>query len=267
MPHNLTELGQMWLNELSPTLSRYALLALGVWFVLWVLLKPWIAARKIRSETPPARQMLTELAFSLRSMGVFATIGLMTGLLSMAGAYPLPDLARGWGPVWFAVSAVIGMMALDTWFYWMHRWMHHPKRFRHFHRRHHRSHNPSPFTAYSFDLGEALLLVAFVAVFPLVFPISWHALNWVMLYQIATNTLLHSGYELMPARRDGRPMLDFIVTTTHHDLHHAQAGYNYGAWFTWWDRWMGTEHPEYIACYRKAAWRPFGRGEAAPAQA
>jgi sterol desaturase/sphingolipid hydroxylase (fatty acid hydroxylase superfamily) len=259
MLHALSELAQMWLNELTPTLSRYAVLAVGVWFLLWVLLKPWIAGRKIRAETPPARQMLVELAFSLRSMAVFATIGLTTALLSRVGVYPLPELGRGWGPAWLAVSTVIGVVALDAWFYWMHRFMHQPRFFRRFHRRHHRSHNPSPFTAYSFDVGEALLLVGFVAVFPLVFPIPWVALNWVMLYQIVTNTLLHSGYELMPARRDGRPLLDFIVTTTHHDLHHAQAGYNYAAWFTWWDRWMGTEHPEYLERYAKVAWRPLAR--------
>jgi sterol desaturase/sphingolipid hydroxylase (fatty acid hydroxylase superfamily) len=39
----------------------------------------------------------------------------------------------------------------------------------------------------------------------------------------------------------------------------GQAGYNYAAWFTWWDRWMGTEHPEYLARYAAVAWRPFGR--------
>jgi sterol desaturase/sphingolipid hydroxylase (fatty acid hydroxylase superfamily) len=60
----------------------------------------------------------------------------------------------------------------------------------------------------------------------------------------------------MPARPDGRPLLDFLTTTTHHDLHHGQAGYNYAAWFTWWDRWMGTEHPQYLERYAKAAWRP-----------
>ena len=56
----------------------------------------------------------------------------------------------------------------------------------------------------------------------------------------------------MPAARDGRPWFDWLTTTTHHDLHHAQAGYNYAPWFTWWDRWMGTEHPEYHARYAAA---------------
>lgn len=257
MPTVLVDILNIWLRELEPTLTRYAIFTLGVWLALWVVLAPFLKSRKIREESPPPRQMLTELMFSLRSMAIFATVGVLLTYLYRAGAYPLTGFADDWGPVWFGVSLVAGIVGLDAWFYWIHRFMHDPRMFRRFHRRHHRSNNPSPFTAYSFDVGEALLLIGFVVVWPLVFPMPSHAMQWVMLYQIVTNTLLHSGYELMPARRDGRPLLDFIVTTTHHDLHHAQAGYNYGAWFTWWDRWMGTEHPEYLARYRKAAgWKP-----------
>ncbi|WP_366502113.1 sterol desaturase family protein [Phenylobacterium sp.] len=264
----LADLAHIWLRELQPTLSRYVIYTVGVWLALWVVLAPVLKPRKIREATPPARQLLTELMFSLRSMAVFATVGVLLTFMYRAGLYPLETIADGWGPVWLGVSIVAGIVGLDTWFYWTHRMMHHPRLFRRFHRRHHRSNNPSPFTAYSFDIPEALVLVGFIVVWPAVFPMPSHAMQWVMLYQIVTNTLVHSGYELMPARRDGRPMLDFIVTTTHHDLHHGQAGWNYAGWFTWWDRWMGTEHPEYLERYARAAWRPFGaRPTAEPALA
>lgn len=265
MPPFLTDVAQIWLRELEPTLTRYAVFTVGVWFLLWVALRPLLRDRKIREETPPARQLVTELLFSLRSMVIFATMGVVMTLMYRAGLYPLMGLAAEWGPVWFGVSVVAGIVGLDAWFYWTHRLMHDPRLFRRFHRRHHKSNNPSPFTAYSFDIPEALVLVSYAVVFPMVFPMSPGAMAWTMLYQIVTNTLLHSGYELMPARRDGRPMLDFIVTTTHHDLHHAQAGWNYAAWFTWWDRWFGTEHPEYRARFAEKAWRPFGaRPQAQP---
>ena len=42
-------------------------------------------------------------------------------------------------------------------------------------------------------------------------------------------------------------------TTTHHDLHHSAGNYNYGLYFTWWDRMMGTEHPEYKERFRAVA--------------
>jgi putative redox protein len=37
----------------------------------------------------------------------------------------------------------------------------------------------------------------------------------------------------------------WFTTTLHHDMHHEHGRYNYGLYFAWWDRWCGTEHPEY----------------------
>ena len=71
MPPILTDILHIWLRELEPTLTRYAIFTLGVWLALWVVLRPLLAARKIRGETPPARQLITELMFSLRSMVIF----------------------------------------------------------------------------------------------------------------------------------------------------------------------------------------------------
>jgi Delta7-sterol 5-desaturase len=31
----------------------------------------------------------------------------------------------------------------------------------------------------------------------------------------------------------------------HHEMHHAYGRHNYGLYFVWWDRWCGTEHPQY----------------------
>lgn len=139
--------------------------------------------------------------------------------------------------------------------------MHDPRLFRVFHRRHHKSMNPSPFTAYSFDLGEAAIMAAFVPLWLFLVPTQWGVTGLFMLHQIVRNTMGHAGYELMPARADGRPMFDWVTTTTHHDLHHAQAGWNYGLYFTWWDRLMGTEHPEYHARFAAAVRKPLKGGK------
>jgi sterol desaturase/sphingolipid hydroxylase (fatty acid hydroxylase superfamily) len=260
----------LWMGEITPTLTRYIIFTVAVWFGLWVVLAGVLRARKIREASPPGRQLIGELFFSLRSMAIFATTGVVVTLAQRSGFYPLAEMGSHWGPIWFWIALPIGIVAHDAYFYWVHRLMHRPSWFRRTHRRHHKSNNPSPFTAYSFDINEALLMVGFAILWPLVFPTPWGAMQWIMLHQIVRNTLLHSGYELMPARRDGRPWLDFMTTTTHHDLHHGQAGYNYAAWFTWWDRWMGTEHPEYAARYAAAVRRKAtlpARIEAEPQQA
>lgn len=257
MPSFLADLADLWVHNVVFDLRRYVIFAVAVWLILWVALNRPLRSRKIRDESPTNRQLVTEFLYSARSIAIFSTIGVGMTLLDRAGFYPMAQMAAGWGWAWAAISLVVMIVAHDAYFYWTHRLMHRPRVFRRTHLRHHRSNNPSPFTAYSFDVAEALLMVAFMVVWPLIFPTPWTVPGLFMLHQIFRNTLLHSGYELMPARADGRPWLDFLTTTTHHDLHHAQAGWNYAAWFTWWDRWMGTEHPEYHARYAAAAWRPF----------
>jgi sterol desaturase/sphingolipid hydroxylase (fatty acid hydroxylase superfamily) len=247
----------MWLLGVFADVRRYAIFAIAVWFTLWVLLSRPLRARKIREASPPARQLLTEFVYSVRSVAIFSTVGvLLVTLLDGLGFYPLERVAEHWGPAWFVASLVLIIVGQDAWIYWTHRWMHRPRWFRRFHRRHHLSNNPSPFTAYSFDLGEALLMAGFVAAWPMIVPTPWAVMPLFMLHQIFRNTLLHSGYELTPARADGRPWFGWLTTTTHHDLHHAQAGYNFAPWFTWWDRRLGTEHPQYLARYAETAQRP-----------
>jgi sterol desaturase/sphingolipid hydroxylase (fatty acid hydroxylase superfamily) len=243
----LFELGEQWVRNMMTDLSRYAIFAIGVWLLLWVLLGGILAGRKIRGTTPPSRQLATEFLVSLRSIAIFSTIGLATFALDRTGLLPGPHLAASWGPIWFGASLVLMIVGHDAYFYWAHRLMHDPRLFRRFHRRHHLSHNPSPFTAYSFDLGEAVVMAGFVPLWMIVVPTPWPAVGLFMLHQIVRNTLGHSGYEVMPARSDGRPLIGWITTVTHHDLHHSNAGWNYGLYFTWWDRLMGTEHPQYHA--------------------
>lgn len=247
------DLAYAWLSALNRDLVRYALFAIATWFALWVALARPLARRKIRAERPPARQLVLEFLTSIRSVAIFSTVGLSLVALEHLGLLWGPAVAAQLGPVWFWPCLVLMIVAHDAWFYWGHRLMHRPALFRTFHRQHHRSNNPSPFTAYSFDLAEAAVQGAFVPLWMIVTPTPWGVVGLFMLHQIVRNTIGHSGYELFPARRDGRPLIPFLTTVTHHDLHHAQAGWNYGLYFTWWDRWMGTEHPEYLARFAQAA--------------
>ncbi|HWA62197.1 MAG TPA: sterol desaturase family protein [Caulobacteraceae bacterium] len=243
-----------WLASVVRDGGRYAVFSIATWAILWVFLKDRLKDRKIRKATPPARQLVIEFLVSMRSVAVFATATIAMILASKVGLYPLAGLAHAWGPVWFWLSLVLMILGHDAYYYWTHRAMH-ARALAGVHRRHHRSANPSPFTAYSFSVGEALLMVSFVLIWPLAVPTPWGVIPLFIIHQIARNTLAHCGYELMPARRDGRPWLDWMTTTTHHDLHHVQAGYNFGLYFTWWDRWMKTEHPDYHAAFARAAAR------------
>jgi len=249
------DIGRNWLLGFRVDLTRYIIAAPLTWLLLCVLLAPLLRHRKIRPERPPALQHVIELLCSVRSVAVFSTVTLLTLGLQRAGLMWGTVFREQAGPVWIVASLVLTVLAHDAYFYWSHRMMHHPRLFRAFHRRHHRSNNPTPFTAYSFDIAEAAVMAAFTVIWLLLVPVSWVSFGLFMLHQIARNVIGHSGYELFPADRQGRPLLDWMTTVTHHDLHHAQAGWNYGLYFTWWDRWMGTEHPQYHARFAQTATR------------
>ena len=66
----------------------------------------------------------------------------------------------------------------------------------------------------------------------------------------------HAGFELMPRWWLSSRFTNWINTTTHHDLHHAGSfNHNYGLYFTWWDKMMGTEHPDYHAKFAEVVGR------------
>ncbi|HWI93298.1 MAG TPA: sterol desaturase family protein [Flavisolibacter sp.] len=74
----------------------------------------------------------------------------------------------GWW--WLPLSLVISVLIHETYYYWLHRWMHHPKVFRIVHNIHHESNITSPWTAFSFHPFEALLQAGFLPLLFLVMP-------------------------------------------------------------------------------------------------
>jgi sterol desaturase/sphingolipid hydroxylase (fatty acid hydroxylase superfamily) len=43
----------------------------------------------------------------------------------------------------------------------------------------------------------------------------------------------------------------WLIGATHHSLHHKQFKYNYGLYFTFWDKWKGTESPLYAQLFEE----------------
>ncbi|MEQ1931538.1 MAG: sterol desaturase family protein [Parvularculaceae bacterium] len=232
--------------------SRYALAAIVVFALTRLAFAGSLTGRKIRAHFPETAQLTREFLASIRTVAIFSLSGVASivgGRYGLQRNYEDPA-ALGW--LWFWASVAILIVLHDAWFYWTHRLIHHPKLFKRWHGLHHKSRNPSPFAAYSFDAAEACVNAAFLPLALVVLPVSEPAIFLFLGHMIVRNVIGHSGYELYPARRNGRPLVDWMTTVTHHDLHHAQAGWNYGLYFTWWDRWMGTEHPQYAEKFAQA---------------
>jgi Delta7-sterol 5-desaturase len=151
----------------------------------------------------------------------------------------------------------------DTYFYWTHRAMHHPRLFRAFHRVHHLSTTPSPWAAYAFSPLEAIVEAMVIFVVLLVVPMQRGALFAFLAYMIVMNAIGHLGIELYPRWFARSRWTRWLTTSTHHNLHHRDFRGNYGLYFTWWDRLLGTQHPDYHATFERvtAAGRTVARAK------
>ena len=236
-----------WAAVFTWDFGRYLVGAGGTFLIVWVLFKKQLSGRKIRTKTPRRRQMLREFRASVMTAAVFGLIGLITkagvdaGFIEFYGS--ITD--KGWAYFWF--SLVVLIVAHDAYFYWTHRLLHLPKVIKKTHWLHHRSINPTPWTAYSFDPIEAAVQALFVPIILLFLPMHGTAMFLFLAHMIIRNAVGHSGYELFPRRWAVRPIFGAITMVTHHDMHHSNGNSNFGLYFTWWDRLMGTEHPDYLA--------------------
>ena len=254
--HLWRELSTVFPVIFSIEAGRYAITAGLVSLITGVFWRAHYSALRIQSRSATAADYRREVFASLRTALVFSCTG-----FGMYAAYKFgwltiyPDFSIK-GPTYFAVTLVAMILAQDAYFYWTHRAMHHPRLFRTFHWTHHKSKTPTPWSAYAFDVPEALVVVAFVPIWAALVPMHDLAIFSFVTWQIVRNVIGHAGVEMHPVSGQPSRLFGWWNTSTHHDLHHQHGRSNYGLYFSWWDRWMGTEHADYqqrVAVFAKAS--------------
>lgn len=228
--------------------SRYLVGTLSVLVGIWFIASHFIKGRKIRkpaNRKHQLRQIRMELKNSAITIAVFTAMNTLLFNGAIADIFKIYHTDGAGQTLYFWLSIPLYIVLHDAYFYWTHRAMHHPKLYRYFHLTHHRSHNPTPFTAYNFAPLEAIVEFGFLPFALLVVPIHNDAIFIVMGIMIFKNASSHAGYEIMPRSWAKLPVLGWLTTVTHHDMHHERGTGNYGFYFTWWDVWMGTEHANY----------------------
>lgn len=203
------------------------------------------ALRKLQARNATGGDRRRELLASLRSASVFSLIGFGVDQSARRGWVTIHADFETVGPAYVLGTLAFLVVAHDAYFYWTHRLMHLRPLFKRFHLLHHRSVTPTPWAAYAFAVPEAIVQALFLPLMLALIPL--HALSifgW-MAFQILRNVMGHAGYEVHPRDMARSRWLGWNNTTLHHDLHHQTGRHNLGLYFTWWDRLMGTEHPDY----------------------
>jgi Delta7-sterol 5-desaturase len=216
-------------------------LAGGAYWLVWVRGHASLTHRRIQVRPRPA-QPWRELYWSTLSILILSALLTFTWIAAKSGwSKGYFDVSRyGWG--YLAASVLMLAVLHDSYYYWAHRAMHHRCLFRHVHRLHHSFTNPTPFASYAFHPLEAMIEVAWFA--PVAFLLPVHPLAVAIYVIILTllNVVSHLGYEFYDAG-----IARWFITSTHHNMHHTGTRGHYMLYFNLWDKWMGTNAPEYMA--------------------
>ena len=242
---------QVWPVLALSDFLRYAIAA-GVLTAILFVLRHALAHRRIQARHARWADIRREIIYSLLTIIIFSLVGFGTYIGSQHGLFRLDEQQI---PTLWSGLFDLGFMIVvhDAYFYWMHRAMHHRRLYPYFHRVHHLSRTPTPWAAYSFAPLEAIVEAAVLPLILLFFETSGIVVFGFTTHMIVRNVIGHAGIELFPRQWLRWPILRLITTTTHHDLHHSEFRWNYGLYFTWWDRLMGTEHPRYKENFARAS--------------
>src|SRR5215203_44531 len=226
-------------------IGRYLLIA-GIFYGIFHLWFPgkW-QLRKINNRGYKKDQFRNEVFWSTVTALIFALLGATTLLFWQKGFTKIYFDVADYPLWWLPTSLVISLGLHETYYYWLHRWMHHPKIFKIVHKVHHDSTITSPWTAFSFHPIEGIVQAIFLPLLLMIVPMHLYVLIIQLTVMTFSSVINHLDIELYPKNFHKHFLGRWLIGATHHSLHHKQFRYNYGLYFTFWDKWKHTESPLY----------------------
>ena len=220
------------------------MLIAGIW-------SGWLKARKIQPRGFKWKTFRNEVLFS--AINVTFSGALLGGSLTWL-------MANGWISVekspaaWWVIALEYALyfFAFDTWFYWLHRWMHNEPVYTWVHKLHHFSTSPNVVTTFSVNPLESLINGGFVPLFVTLFTVHDTTMALIAPTNVIMGIYVHSGYESLPRWWNRTWLSKWFISATFHDQHHRYFTCNFGGYTTIWDRLCGTVRPKFEADFEKA---------------
>lgn len=236
--------------EQNPTLAFWiAVLVLGS--AIATLFQGFFRARKIQPRGFKLKQFGFEAMVAVISVAISGPIiGGLTAWWTNIGWIDVNPAPAAWWVI--ALEYAAYFFLFDTWFYWLHRWMHNEPMYSWIHKLHHKSTSPNLLTTLSVNPLESFINGGFVPIFLAITPVV-HAETVALI--VPTNIIMglyvHSGYEFFPRWWNKSWATKWFITATFHDHHHRYFTGNFGGYTTIWDRICGTMRKNWEADYVK----------------
>lgn len=228
-------------------LIRYFIVAGFFYWLLWVYKSPKFQNRRLNEQDPSPQVIKSEIKWSLLTAIIFSIPGaIMIEAWKLGGTKIYVEISE-YGILYAIFSIPLYMFLHDTYFFWTHKLMHHPKLFKTFHQVHHNSRSPTPWASFSFSLWEACIEALIIPVMAFFIPIHLGALAMVLTTMTVFGVTNHAGYEIFPKSWMRGIWGNAMITATHHNLHHRNYNVNYGLYFRFWDKLLGSDKmPEIV---------------------
>jgi len=226
-------------------LLRYFLVAGGTYFFFYSPFNQALIHHRLQYQSPSWKSIQHDIQLSVLSAGIFAAAAalIMSGYgWGITRLYSHPQHYGFW---YLGVSYGTVLVLQDAYFYFTHRLFHHPWLFRWLHQGHHQSRYPTPWTSFAFDPLEAIVQALFLIGIVFVIPLHFITVIAVLMTMTVWAVVNHLGIDRLPLAFPHDWLGRWFIGPAHHSTHHLKYTLHYGLYFTFWDKLLGTQDPNY----------------------
>lgn len=184
------------------------------------------------NETPSPAQMRKEKMWAVLSLLGNAVITAPIHHFIVQGKsqvyFHFGDHSAGW----FVLSVVLMVVITETLVFWAHYALHHPFLYKHIHLYHHQFRQTTPWASVAFHPLDSFAQAAPHHLCAFLFPVHIGVYAASVTFVTLWSVFIHERVTYV--------RWNWINHTMHHTAHHKFNKWNYGQWFTVWDRIMGT---------------------------
>lgn len=237
---NFLESLEVYLILLPLVLLYFYFIPAGIFYYFFYKRTLNSAIPKIQSRYPSDKSIINEIKGSVLSLVLFSFLGTLLYEIWKHDYtkiyFSLSEHSLGYTILSFFILLILH----DSYFYWVHRFMHLTRLYKYVHKLHHKSVTPTPWAVYRFQPLETIIQFAIYPLILVFIPIHIGVLALFLTYNILVNTGGHTGFEFIPQWMRNHWFFKWSNSVTHHDIHHSKFNYNFGLYFNFWDRIMGT---------------------------
>ncbi|XP_022092144.1 lathosterol oxidase-like [Acanthaster planci] len=227
-----------WLRQVASLYVLTCISAVGLYLVsasfnYYVLFDHRLEKHPLFLKNQKRREIMT----SILILPVIAVLTVAMFFMEVRGYSKLFDGLPSGELGWLLIARDIAgfVFFTDCAIYWIHRWMHHRLVYKHIHKMHHIWKVPTPFASHAFHPIDGFLQSLPYHLYPFIFPLNKYAYLVLFVLVNIWTICIHDGDYRVPTLL--RP---FINGSAHHTDHHLYYNYNYGQYFTLWDRIGGS---------------------------